>query len=377
MPVDLTHFLVIGISSRALFDLEEANALFESEGLDAYTRYQIENEHKILHPGTGFPLVQAILNLNSKVPGKRKVEVVVMSRNNAATSLRILNSIEHYKLDITRSAWSGGNSLVPYLDPFRVDLFLSANETDVQEAINSGVAAGKIYHQGQPVDPVSQQIRIAFDGDAVLFGEESERIYQLDGLEAFLAHEKQNARSPLPEGPFAKLLRTISYVQSEFDAFTAPIRLGLITARNGAATERVIRTLNQWKVRIDEAFFLGGMEKQEILKAFGAHIFFDDQDVHCQRSAAVVPTARVPYRKSAQLGPIKVPKSLPAHVIDYVPPTEEPPPPLMPDSSAEVGSFHDEGSRPEGKEFSGLGKSPEGVLKSSLPQTPEMEEGIG
>lgn len=325
MPYDLTNYFVIGISSRALFDLEEENNLFEKEGLKAYTQFQMANEHNVLRPGTGFPLVQAILNLNTKVPGKRKVEVVVMSRNNPATSLRILNSIDHYNLDITRSAWTGGNSLVPYLDPFRVDLFLSASELDVQEAINFGVAAGKIYHQAQAVDPVSQQIRIAFDGDAVIFGPESERLYQQYGLDAFLEHERLNAKSPLPEGPFAKLLRTISYIQSEFDPYTAPIRLGLITARNGAATERVIRTLNHWNVRIDEAFFLGGMEKQEILKAFGAHIFFDDQDVHCQRSASVVPTARVPYRQDAQVGVSKVPKYVPPHITEYQPPMEEPP----------------------------------------------------
>ncbi len=272
MAYDLTNYLVIGISSRALFDLEEENILFDKDGLVAYTQFQIANERSILKPGTGFPLVQAILNLNKKIPGKRKVEVVILSRNNAATSLRIFNSIKHYGLDITRSAWTGGNSLVPYLRAFKVDLFLSANEVDVQEAVNSGTAAGKIYQQEQPVDPVLQQIRIAF-----------------------VEHERINAAQLLPEGPFAKLLKTISFIQSEFDVTDAPIRTALVTARNSPTHERVIRTLNHWKVRIDEAFFLGGIEKQHVLKAFKAHIFFDDQDIHCSQAASYVPTARVPY----------------------------------------------------------------------------------
>jgi 5'-nucleotidase len=321
MAYDLSKKLVIGISSRALFDLEEENFLFETEGLATYTKFQIDNEKSILKPGTAFPLVQAFLNLNKKVP----VEVVIMSRNNASTSLRIFKSIEHYKLDITRSAWTGGNSLVPYLNPFKVDLFLSANENDVQQAINSGTAAGKIYHQEQPIDPVTQQIRIAFDGDAVLFSDESERINQQDGLEAFLAHEKINCERLLPEGPFAKLLKTISMTQREYAVADAPIRTALVTARNSPAHERVIRTLNQWGVRIDEAFFLGGIEKQHVLKAFGAHIFFDDQDVHCARAASVVPTARVPYRQVSIPVVESHSESEPPHIEGYCFPTEEPP----------------------------------------------------
>jgi 5'-nucleotidase len=196
---------------------------------------------------------------------------------------------------------------VPYLEPFKIDLFLSANEKDVQEAINANFAAAKIYQNENGFNISDDKIRIAFDGDAVLFSDESERIFQQDGLEAFLAHEKKNAENNLLEGPFAKLLKTIAYIQREFPSENPPILTALVTARNSPAHERVIRTLNAWGVRIDQCFFLGGMEKNEILKAFGAQIFFDDQDVHCKRAYQVVPTARVPYRipppVEAEVGP--------------------------------------------------------------------------
>jgi len=300
MSVDLKDYLVVGISSRALFDLEEENRLYEEKGLKEYADYQIRHENDILKPGTGFQLVKALLKINTIDPEKKNIEIIIMSRNSADTSLRIFNSIEHYGLDITRAALSGGESLAPYLTAFNVDLFLSANEGDVQEAINAGFAAGVICtHPEFPIDPMKEigQIRIAFDGDAVLFSDESERIYQEHGLEAFIEHEKINALKPLPEGPFAKLLKTISYLQRKLPNDKVPIRTALVTARNAPAHERVIRTLREWGVRIDEAFFLGGVEKSEVLKAFGAHIFFDDQPVHLGPASKVVPSARVPYKK--------------------------------------------------------------------------------
>jgi 5'-nucleotidase len=300
MPLSLKDYLVVGISSRALFDLEEENKIYEEKGIQEYSNYQIEHEDEILKPGAGFQLVKALLRINSLVSEKRKTEIIIMSRNSADTSLRIFNSIEHYGLDITRAALVGGASISPYLTAFKTDLFLSANESDVQEAINAGVAAGIICtHPGFPIDPNEEidQIRIAFDGDAVLFSDESERIYQEQGLEAFLIHEKENARKPLPEGPFAKLLKTLSFLQKEFPNDKVPIRTALVTTRNAPAHERVIRTLRGWNVRIDEAFFLGGVEKSEVLKAFGAHIFFDDQPVHVVPASKLVPAARVPYKK--------------------------------------------------------------------------------
>ncbi|MBR3416632.1 MAG: 5'-nucleotidase [Clostridia bacterium] len=298
MPFDLNDRLVVGISSRALFDLEEANEVFEREGLPAYRKYQREHENDVLRPGTAFPLVKALHNLN--LGDRRLTEVIVMSKNSADTSLRIFNSIEKYGLDISRAALVSGASIAPYLSSFKTDLFLSADEEDVQEAINAGFAAGTICSPTeQPIDPDApvEQIRIAFDGDAVIFSDESEQIYKEKGIEAFTEHERENAEKPLPEGPFAKLLKTISLVQSQFDFEEMPIRTALVTARNAPAHERVIRTLREWGVNIDEAFFLGGIEKAEVLRSFGAHIFFDDQTVHTGPASKLVPSARVPVRK--------------------------------------------------------------------------------
>ncbi|TNF88632.1 MAG: 5'-nucleotidase [Gammaproteobacteria bacterium] len=302
MPYDLSNYLVIGVSSRALFDLSYENEIYESEGLEAYCSYQLEHENDVLKPGTGFSLIEAILRINDIESGVRRTEVVIVSRNSADTSLRISNSIDYYNLDITRAAFTGGEPVAKYLNAFDVDLFLSATEEDVQAAVESDVAAGLIYDGPghNRADPL-QQIRIAFDGDAVLFSKESEMIYQQQGLEAFIEHEKENAQQPLPEGPFAKLLKTLSFLQFDLDNKISqgqpPIRTALVTARNSPAHERVIRTLRTWNVRIDETFFLGGVPKDKILESFCPHIFFDDQHQHCEGAARVVPTARVPHRE--------------------------------------------------------------------------------
>ena len=298
MALKLDDKLVIGVSSRALFDLEEENKIFTDNGLEAYSQYQIEHEDDILKPGTAFPLIKALQKLNAD--GNNLTEILIMSKNSADTSLRIFNSIEHYKLNISRAALVSGAPIAPYLDAFKTDLFLSANDKDVQEAINANIAAGIICDHSQlPINPDGniEQIRIAFDGDAVIFSDESEKIYQAEGLEAFAIHEQKNAQNPLPEGPFAKLLKTISLIQQKFPENSAPIRTALVTARNAPAHERVIRTLRAWNVRIDEVFFLGGIEKSEVLRAFGAHIFFDDQVVHTDPASKLVPSARVPYKE--------------------------------------------------------------------------------
>ena len=298
MALDLNQKLVVGISSRALFDLEEENKIYEEEGLDAYEAYQIAHESDILKPGTAFPLIKALHRLNDG--DERLTEIIVLSKNSANTSLRIFRSIEEYGLDISRAALVGGAPIAPYLESFRTDLFLSADESDVQEAINANFAAGIICTPNElPIraDEEISQIRIAFDGDAVIFSDESEKIYQTKGLAAFTEYERENAMKPLPEGPFAKLLKTISYVQKQFGETDMPIRTALVTARNAPAHERVIRTLRAWNVRIDEAFFLGGIQKSDVLKAFGAHIFFDDQSVHTDPASKMVPSARVPYKK--------------------------------------------------------------------------------
>ncbi len=298
MPYDLTNPLVIGISSRALFNLELENKIFDDEGPEKYEEYQVQHENEILQKGSAFQLVKAFLGLNKLIPDKRLVEVIVMSRNSPNTSLRIFNSISDYELDITRAALSGGAPIAPYLHAFKTDLFLSAKREDVQEAINSNVAAGMILtgnsHTGSKIKV--DQIRIAFDGDAVLFNSDSEKIYQQQGLDAFAAHEKEKADIPLGEGPFINFLRTIAHIQTLFpDKNSAPIRTALVTSRNAPAHERAIKTLRKWDVRVDEAFFLGGVSKKEVLSAFGAHIFFDDQAVHTDPASEVVASALVPY----------------------------------------------------------------------------------
>ena len=299
MAFDLSEPLVIGISSRALFDLEYENQIFEEQGLSVYETYQVEHEKVVLRKGSAYPLVEAFLGLNRLQEDGRLVEVIVMSRNSPNTSLRIFHSIDHYGLDISRAALTGGGSIAPYLHPFRTDLFLSAYRPDVQQAIDSGVAAGLILTEGayEREEPV-KQIRIAFDGDAVLFSSDSERIYQKEGLEAFTAHERERADIPMGEGPFANFLRTLAHIQERFpDQDTAPIRTALVTARSAQTHERAIKTLRQWGVRVDEAFFLGGVSKKDVLSAFGAHIFFDDQYTHAGPASQVVPSALVPYQE--------------------------------------------------------------------------------
>ena len=299
MPYDLTNPLVIGISSRALFDLEEENKIFEEQGLDTYEEYQITHENITLQKGSAFQLVKAFLELN-KLQEQRMVEVIIMSRNSPNTSLRIFKSIEEYELDITRAVLTGGAPIAPYLHAFNTDLFLSAYGPDVQQAIDNHIAAGVILAGASPESTKARvdQIRIAFDGDAVLFGSDSERIYQKQGLAAFTEHEKARADIPMEEGPFTNFLRTIAHIQAKFpNKETAPIRTALVTARSAPAHERAIKTLRKWDVRIDEAFFLGGVSKRDVLSAFGAHIFFDDQYTHAQPASEVVPSAVVPYRE--------------------------------------------------------------------------------
>lgn len=300
MPYDLTAPLVIGISSRALFNLETENAVFEQHGLQAYADYQREHEKDLLLPGPAFQLVKAFLNLNQLRDDQRTVEVIIMSRNSPETSLRIFHSIEHYNLDISRAALLSGAEVAPYLKAFKTDLFLSAYAPDVKQAVNNGIAAGMILTGKQHANSREEigQIRIAFDGDAVLFSAESERVFKQQGMDAFYKHEQSMVDTPLQKGPFANFLMALSNLQSMYqNQEQAPIRTALVTSRSVPAHERAIKTLRGWGVRVDEAFFLGGVPKKDILASFGAHIFFDDQHVHAEPASEVVPSAVVPYRE--------------------------------------------------------------------------------
>lgn len=292
--MNTSNILTIGVSTRALFDLEAENQIFESQGHIAYVDYMVSHENELIKKGPAFNLIKAFLDLNK--PGMQPVcEVIIMSKNSANSSLRIFNSIAKYGLNISRAALTTGLPIAPYLKAYDVDLYLSANEGDVCEALKSGVAAAKILcDSNTPATPINQ-IRIAFDGDCVLFSDEAEKIYQTKGLEAFDEHEKEKAFTPLKKGPFANFLSAISLLQNTInETGNTPIRTALITARSAPSHERVIRTLRSWNVRIDEAHFLGGRDKTPILKAYGAHIFFDDNEENLRLASTVVLSAKVP-----------------------------------------------------------------------------------
>jgi len=286
--------LVVAVSSRALFNLDESHAIFETQGREAFCRYQIEHEDEILEPGYGFALVKKLLGLNDNCPDDPLVEIILLSQNCADTVLRIFNSIAHYQLNIIRAAFTSGASPYGYIPAFGAHLFLSANADDVAKALNAGFAAATILC-GPSMTEHSDQLRIAFDGDSVLFSDESERIYQQRGLDVFTENERNEAKKPLPGGPFKDFLSALHHIQTQFDPQSSPIRTALVTARAAPAHERVVRTLRAWGIRIDEALFLGGIAKGAFLKAFGADIFFDDQKGHCESAAQHVAAAHVPH----------------------------------------------------------------------------------
>ena len=284
--------LVIGITSRALFDLDDSHKIFENEGLEAYREYQISNENNALNPGQAFPLVTKLLELNKELKGEKSVEVVLLSRNSADTGLRIFNSIEHHNLDIKRAAFCGGNSPHTYAKSFGAHLFLSTEFSDCKLALKSGVAAARIIPTGVAKTRDSQ-LKVAFDGDAVIFSEESQEIYDSQGLDAFDKNEKSLANKPLLGGPFKPFLSELHRLQNLFPQSECPIRIALVTARSAPSHERVIRTLREWKIRIDESLFLGGLQKVEFLKVYQADIFFDDQEENCDFASEEVPTGQV------------------------------------------------------------------------------------
>jgi 5'-nucleotidase len=285
--------LVVAISSRALFDLDESHTLYESQGLDAYRDYQMAREGDVLAPGIAFPLVRKLLALNAGAAQPR-VEVVLLSRNSSDTGLRIFNSIERHGLEVARAVFTGGAPTTPYINAFGAHLFLSANPDSVALALAAGVAAATILPSKVP-QTASHEVRIAFDGDAVIFGDESERVSQEQGIDAFHRHEAELAEQPLSGGPFRGFLAALHRLQAAFPADASPIRTALVTARSAPAHKRVILTLRGWGVRLDEALFLGGRDKGPFLQAFGADIFFDDSHANVESARRHVATGHVPH----------------------------------------------------------------------------------
>lgn len=289
--------LTVAVSARSLFDLERSHRVFKRKGLDAYLDHVRRHEDTPLDPGAAFPLVRGLLRLNELSQDGPVVEVMAVSSIHPEAGLHIVNSLAAHGLAVRRASFTGGAPIVPYLKGFEVDLLLTKSKDDAQQAVDAGMAAALMYDRpGAEAQGDDGQIRIAFDGDAVIFTDESERIYKSQGIEAFLAHETAKAQEPLADGPFAKLLRTIQRMQRQAPEGRKPFRIALVTARGGNARERVLRTLRAWDIDIDEAHFLSGHRKAGILEAFHPHIFFDDQDVHVKPASKLVPSALVPWR---------------------------------------------------------------------------------
>lgn len=292
MPVNLEDKLVIAISSRALFDFEEANAVFEQGNSEAYRKYQSTRLDEAAAIGAAFPLVKKLLAFNKD--GQHRVEVVILSRNDPVSGLRVYKSAQMNGLNIERGVFTQGRSPFRYLHSLKADLFLSANDDDVREAINAGVPAARVYPDSiQLAQKHPNEIRIAFDGDAVLFSDESERLFQSHGLDVFQGHEQTNAMLPLPAGPFKAFLEGLHRLQSISHDLDIGIRTVLVTARSAPAHERAIRTLMGWNIEVDEAMFLGGLDKTPFLAEFEPDFFFDDQMGHCNSAAKVTPTGHV------------------------------------------------------------------------------------
>ena len=288
--------LRIGISTRALFDLEEEHSVFLSKGVQAYALLQLERESTLIGKGPGFEVVERLLRLNE--PDKRPyVEVFLLSRNSPDLSLRAFNSIEAYGLGIRAGSFTSGRSLGSFISAWGVDLFLSNEVSDVHAAIWAGAAAAKlgIFPKERPEIP-GDEVRIAFDGDAVVFSPESDLIYKERGLPAFLQHEKENATRPMAGGPFGEFLKKLSILRRIYmnDEGVSKVRIAIVTARNAPAHARVVHTLRAWGTPADEAHFVGNRDKAPILKALGAHIFFDDQEKHVLGASSVVASGHVP-----------------------------------------------------------------------------------
>lgn len=314
MPLDLSDTLVVGITTTALFDMTESDSVFQAKFIEdkktavaEYREYTLRYENEPLNDGTGMPLVRALLTLNKyQQTGQRPlVEVVVMSRNSPETGLRVLHNIRRLGLPISRHAFTGGEHVTNYLDAFDVDLFLTTKASDAQRVTDAGTCA--VAHVKAPpsdMGPIPEgQVRIAFDADAVLFDESSELLNKVEGLGSFHKNEDLKQDSPMQEGPYAQFLQKLARLQARlpFTVEFSPVHIAIVTARNAPAEMRVIKTLRIWKIYINEMFFLGGVEKAKVLKAFRPHIFFDDQDAHLDPAAKHVPSAKVPYKTTSLL----------------------------------------------------------------------------
>ncbi|HSH89507.1 MAG TPA: 5'-nucleotidase [Ramlibacter sp.] len=291
MAVTLGDKLVVAISSRALFNFEEENAIFESGDPQAYMKLQLERLDVAAQPGIAFSLIKKLLAFNDTTT--QRVEVVILSRNDPVSGMRIFRSGLANEIKLQRGVFTQGRSPFRYLRPLGAHLFLSANADDVREALAAGFPAARVLTESVLAGSnYPNEVRIAFDGDAVLFSDEAERVFQAQGLDAFQEHESSKAAQPLPEGPFKPLLSALHRLQ-QAGTPEMRIRTALVTARSAPAHERAIRTLMDWDIRVDEAMFLGGLPKGEFLREFEPDFFFDDQTGHVDHAARHVPSGHV------------------------------------------------------------------------------------
>ena len=304
MSITFDKRLVVAISSRALFDFEEENRIFDPLDPKPYMQLQLDKLDIPAKPGIAFPLVQKLLAFNSV--DARRVEVVMLSRNDPVSALRIFNSAQAAGLQLERGVFTQGRPPFGYLRALGAHLFLSANEQDVRDALALGFPAARVLTNSVAAGTnFPTEVRIAFDGDAVLFSDEAEQVYQAGGLAAFQVHETTKAELPLSDGPFKPLLTALHQLQRQADASGMRIRTALVTARSAPAHERAIRTLMKWNIAVDEAMFLGGLEKGPFLREFEPDFFFDDQTGHVNSAARHVPAGHVssgvsnPLRKPA------------------------------------------------------------------------------
>jgi 5'-nucleotidase len=304
MPPSLDHRLVVAISSRALFDFEEENLQFEAGDDRAYMALQSARLDTPAPPGVAFSLVNKLLAFNRSAELGPLVEVVILSRNDPVSGLRVFRSAQHYGLGIQRGVFTRGESPWRYLHPLQAHLFLSVNEADVRSALAAGVPAARVFpHAAHASAAHPDELRIAFDGDAVLFSDEAEQVFQRDGLDAFQHHELTRAAQPLPPGPFEPLLRALHRLRSAQAHTGMRLRTALVTARGAPAHERALRTLMSWQIELDAAMFLGGLPKGEFLREFEPDFFFDDQTGHVEGAARHVPAGHVAAGVTNQPGP--------------------------------------------------------------------------
>ena len=291
MATNLNGQLVVAISSRALFDFEQENEVFEQGDDRAYMDLQLAKLDEPAKPGVAFSLVKKLLAFNTD--DIKRVEVVILSRNDPVSGMRVFRSAQHYGLNVQRGTFTRGQPPWRYLKPLHANLFLSTHLSDVRAALEAGVPAAQVYPQSTHASSAHpNEVRIAFDGDAVLFSDEAERVFQEQGLSAFQQHEKDNANLPLSGGPFKPLLEALHRLQQEGTP-TMRLRTALVTARSAPAHERAIRTLMNWNIEVDEAMFLGGLAKGEFLREFEPDFFFDDQTGHVNSAAMHVPSGHV------------------------------------------------------------------------------------